>query len=90
MKAAWCMALACALALGMTAATAAPRHKAKHNITAVAPAPAHRYVHPNDQCIANTDPDVICAYGVYQGRDPDPNVRLELRRDAGHWLGGPD
>lgn len=29
--------------------------------------------------------DVYAPNGVYQGSDPDPNVRLELRRDECRW-----
>lgn len=32
-----------------------------------------------------SDPDTVYAYGQYKGRDPDPNVRLELRRDDNEY-----
>jgi hypothetical protein len=31
-----------------------------------------------------SDPDTVYVNGEYVGRDPDPNVRLELRRDWTH------
>jgi hypothetical protein len=34
--------------------------------------------------ISPADPDVVYENGQYVGRDPDPNVRLELRRDWTH------
>ena len=33
------------------------------------------------QAMTPRDPDTVYAYGHYRGQDPDPNVRLELRRD---------
>lgn len=43
---------------------------------AAAPLPrAHR------RASASTDPDTVYYEGKYLGRDPDPNVRLELERD---------
>jgi hypothetical protein len=36
---------------------------------------------------AATTSDVVTVDGQYIGRDPDPNVRNELRRDYGYYLG---
>src|SRR6185437_8962108 len=36
------------------------------------------------EAISPADPDVVYENGQYVGRDPDPNVRLELRRDWTH------
>jgi len=36
------------------------------------------------ESISPEDPDVVYENGQYVGRDPDPNVRLELRRDWTH------
>jgi hypothetical protein len=34
-----------------------------------------------DEAIAPTGSDSVYVNGQYRGRDPDPNVRLDLRRD---------
>jgi hypothetical protein len=34
-----------------------------------------------------TAPDAVFFGGRYLGRDPDPNIRFELRRDAAEYLG---
>jgi hypothetical protein len=36
------------------------------------------------ESISPSDPDTVYVNGEYVGRDPDPNVRLELRRDWMH------
>jgi hypothetical protein len=36
------------------------------------------------ESISPADPDTVYENGHYVGRDPDPNVRLELRRDWTH------
>lgn len=36
------------------------------------------------EVISPNDPDTVYVDGQYVGRDPDPNVRLELRRDWMH------
>ena len=36
------------------------------------------------ESISPSDPDTVYVNGEYVGRDPDPNVRLELRRDWTH------
>jgi hypothetical protein len=36
------------------------------------------------QFMSTNDPDTVYESGQYVGRDPDPNVRLELRRDWTH------
>ena len=43
-----------------------------------------RRVHARAESISPTDPDTVYESGEYVGRDPDPNVRLELRRDRTH------
>jgi hypothetical protein len=37
----------------------------------------------NNSYASGNDPDVVISDGVYAGRDPDPNVRAQLRRDPG-------
>ena len=37
------------------------------------------------QAMSPSDPDTVYNDGHYVGRDPDPNVRLELRRDSGMY-----
>jgi hypothetical protein len=34
---------------------------------------------------AQRDPDAVVVNGQYMGRDPDPNVRLQLMQDA-PWM----
>ena len=36
------------------------------------------------ESLSPNDPDAVYESGQYVGRDPDPNVRLELRRDWTH------
>jgi len=53
---------------------------------AYAPAPSYRHAKRGTRAQAYApvgmgDSDTVYAYGKYQGRDPDPNVRLQLRRD---------
>ena len=36
------------------------------------------------QALSPNDPDTVYEGGQYVGRDPDPNVRLQLRRDWTH------
>jgi hypothetical protein len=36
------------------------------------------------EAVSPNDPDTVYVDGQYVGRDPDPNVRLELRRDWMH------
>ena len=43
-----------------------------------------RRVHARAESKSQTDPDTVYESGEYVGRDPDPNVRLELRRDWTH------
>lgn len=61
---------------GSYAYAPAPRHLTRHERAMRAQAYA-----PADETIGAGDPDTVYAYGQYKGRDPDPNVRLELRRD---------
>jgi hypothetical protein len=43
-----------------------------------------RGIRAGSESISPTDPDTVYEGGQYIGRDPDPNVRLELRRDWTH------
>jgi hypothetical protein len=45
---------------------------------------AHKHRGVRAEAISPADPDVVYENGQYVGRDPDPNVRLELRRDWTH------
>jgi len=36
------------------------------------------------EALSANDPDTVYVNGQYVGRDPDPNVRLELRKDWMH------
>jgi hypothetical protein len=38
----------------------------------------------NAQALSPNDSDTVYEGGQYVGRDPDPNVRLQLRRDWAH------
>ena len=45
---------------------------------------APRDVRNHAQALSPNDPDTVYEGGQYIGRDPDPNVRLQLRRDWTH------
>ncbi|HEX3859030.1 MAG TPA: hypothetical protein VHV58_05465 [Pseudolabrys sp.] len=48
----------------------------------------HAAFESNDATLAyaaQRDPDVVVVNGQYMGRDPDPNVRLQLMQDA-PWM----
>ena len=47
-------------------------------------ATSHKHRGVRAEGISPADPDVVYENGQYVGRDPDPNVRLELRRDWTH------
>jgi hypothetical protein len=47
-------------------------------------ATSHKQRGVRAETISPADPDVVYENGQYVGRDPDPNVRLELRRDWTH------
>jgi hypothetical protein len=47
-------------------------------------ATSHKLRGVRAEAISPADPDVVYENGQYVGRDPDPNVRLELRRDWTH------
>ena len=47
-------------------------------------ATSHKQRGVRAEAISPADPDVVYENGQYVGRDPDPNVRLELRRDWTH------
>ena len=47
-------------------------------------AASHRQRGVRAESMSPADPDVVYENGQYVGRDPDPNVRLELRRDWTH------
>jgi hypothetical protein len=40
--------------------------------------------HVRAEALSPSDPDTVYENGQYVGRDPDPNVRLEMRRDWTH------
>jgi hypothetical protein len=44
----------------------------------------HKHRGVRAEGISSSDPDVVYENGQYVGRDPDPKVRLELRRDWTH------
>ena len=47
--------------------------------------PATRLVRDvHSEALSPNDPDTVYEAGQYVGRDPDPNVRLQLRRDWTH------
>jgi len=55
-------------------------------LATLAAAPAFAKTHHSQSSAASAaadDPYVVTACGQVVGRDPDPNVRLELMRDAG-------
>ena len=45
---------------------------------------AHDVRNARAQALSPNDPDTVYEGGQYVGRDPDPNVRLQLRRDWTH------
>jgi hypothetical protein len=47
-------------------------------------ATTHKHRGVRAEAMSPADPDVVYENGQYVGRDPDPNVRLELRRDWTH------
>jgi hypothetical protein len=47
-------------------------------------ATSHKHRGVRAEAMSPADPDVVYENGQYVGRDPDPNVRLELRRDWTH------
>ena len=47
-------------------------------------AASHKHRGVRAEAMSPADPDVVYENGQYVGRDPDPNVRLELRRDWTH------
>ena len=52
---------------------------------AYAPSPANAQLRGiRAEAVSPNDPDTVYVDGQYVGRDPDPNVRLELRRDWMH------
>lgn len=50
-------------------------------------AAARRLHNISAEALSPSDPDTVYEAGQYVGRDPDPNVRLELRRDWAHDKG---
>ena len=51
---------------------------------ASAPRTSERLRGVRAEAISPNDPDTVYVNGEYIGRDPDPNVRLELRKDWMH------
>lgn len=47
-------------------------------------AATHRVRNVRAQALSPDDPDTVYEGGQYVGRDLDPNVRLQLRRDSTH------
>jgi hypothetical protein len=43
-----------------------------------------RQGHVRAEALSPSDPDTVYVGGQYVGRDPDPNVRLQMRRDWTH------
>ncbi len=74
--------LAIALFAGTVAATAADAQTNRHRVSPSAAA-ARAQVPPHAP-VTHAAPGSTAVYewGKYQGQDPDPNVRLMLRRDV--------
>ena len=74
--------LAIALLAGTLAAPSADAQTNRHRVNA--PAAAARAQVPPRAPITQAAPESTAVYewGKYQGQDPDPNVRLMLRRDV--------
>jgi len=102
MRAYTCTAIAAMLALSTTCADAAKRHVGKaprfaaHHLKArlpirVAPEPSYWMYRLCSPAARAADPYTVCfpLYGVrpYLGRDPDVNVRFQLRRDYHQFAG---
>jgi hypothetical protein len=60
--------------------------------TALAQAPTARYRaaprHDPYLGYSPADPHVVAIDGAYVGRDPDPNIRAQLRRFPGSYVSG--
>jgi predicted TIM-barrel enzyme len=63
------------LALALTTVAAFPAYAAKHT--------SHSMSSEAQNAYAMQDPDAVVVNGDVVGRDPDPTVRLNLRRDPG-------
>jgi hypothetical protein len=52
--------------------------------------PVQRLVRPHDPYLGYSpaDPTVVATDGAYVGRDPDPNIRAQLRRFPGSYVSG--
>ena len=72
--------LAIALIAGPLAATSADAQTGRHNLKKPAAA-ARAQVSPRAP-VAQAESTAVYEWGKYQGQDPDPNVRLMLRRDV--------
>jgi Ni/Co efflux regulator RcnB len=75
-------ALAIALIAGPLAATSADAQTSRHQLKKSAAA-ARAQVPPRAPFAqAAPESNAVYEWGKYQGQDPDPNVRLMLRRDV--------
>ncbi|HWV54144.1 hypothetical protein [Pseudorhodoplanes sp.] len=74
-------ALAIALSAATLAVSAAEAQTSRHRVAPSAAA-AHAQVPPHAPVTqATPQSNEVYEWGKYQGQDPDPNVRLMLRRD---------
>jgi hypothetical protein len=73
------------LALALTTAAAFPAYAAKHSSHSMSSETQSGYaMSPEAQnAYAMQDPDTVVVNGDVVGRDPDPTIRLNLRRDPG-------
>lgn len=62
-----------------------PTDSAGGSYAYVPPRTSARHAHARaEESISPNDPDTVYEDGQYVGRDPDPNVRLQMRRDYTH------
>jgi hypothetical protein len=74
-------AFAIALLAGTFAASAADAQTSRHRVSPSAAA-ARAQVPPRAPVSQAPESPSVYEWGKYQGQDPDPNVRLMLRRDV--------
>jgi hypothetical protein len=66
--------------LALAAAAASPAFAASHHSKASQQEATGAYASANSQAVTS-DPDAVVYDNEVVGRDPDPNVRLMIRRD---------
>ncbi len=73
--------LALALFAGSLAASAADAQTSRQRVSPAAAAARAQVPPQNGGTERSPESPAVYEWGKYQGQDPDPNVRLQLRRD---------